>query len=73
MRPHPHKRVLLFSHNALSDTKNNGKTLSAIFSGWPREALAQLYLAHEAPSYAVCGNFFRVTDGAALRGFLRRK
>ncbi len=65
------RRVLVFSHNAFSDTRNNGKTLSSIFSGWPREALAQLYLTVEEPSFTVCGNFFRVTDSEVLHAFLR--
>jgi glycosyltransferase involved in cell wall biosynthesis len=68
----PHRRVLVLSHNAFSDTHNNGKTLASFFAGWPRDKLAQMYLkASPAPSYAVCGRFYRVTDYAALRALLR--
>ncbi len=62
-----HKRVLIVSHNPLSDVNNNGKTLASFFAGWPREKLAQLFLLAEPPSFAVCGNFYRLTDYDVLR------
>lgn len=66
----PHKRVLIISHNPLSDTNNNGKTLASFFQDWPREKLAQFYLSIEPPSFTVCGNFYRITDFEVLRAFL---
>ncbi len=68
-----HRRVLILSHSALSDTRNNGKTLSAFFANWPREKLAQLYISPEEPSFSICGRFFRVTDSEVLRAMARRK
>lgn len=55
------------SHNALSESQNNGKTLAAFFRGWDRDALAQLYFAPETPDRNVCGRFYRVTDLDMLR------
>lgn len=66
----PHKRVLIISHNPLSDTNNNGKTLASFFQDWPREKLAQFYLSMEPPSFTVCGSFYRLTDFEVLRAFL---
>ena len=67
-----HKRVLIVSHNALSRTANNGKTLTALFADWPRDKLAQFYLMHEMPDVSICGRFFRITDEEMLRACLTR-
>ena len=57
-----YKRVLVFSHNAFSATQNNGKTLEAFFSNWPKNSLAQLYLQPESPDFNFCEKYFRITD-----------
>lgn len=61
------RRVLILSHNALSDTQNNGKTLTSFFEGWSREKLAQLYLSIDRPSFTICDRFFQCTDMGMLR------
>lgn len=58
----PYPRVLIVSHNPLSDTQNNGKTLSVFFEGWPKESLAQLYFTLDEPSFTLCDRFYRITD-----------
>jgi len=65
-----HRRVLILSHNALSDTQNNGKTLTSFFAAWPREKLAQLYLSIDRPSFTICDRFFQCTDMRMLRSLL---
>ncbi|MCL2810877.1 MAG: hypothetical protein FWD25_03195 [Clostridia bacterium] len=65
-----HRRVLILSHNALSDTQNNGKTLTSFFANWPREKLAQLYLSIDLPSFTICDRFFQCTDMQMLRSLL---
>ena len=66
-------RVLIMDHNAFHEKKNNGKTKSALFSGYPKDKLAQFYIFNESPSYTVCGNFFRMTDYDILRANVRFK
>jgi len=64
------RRVLILSHCALSDTGNNGKTLTSFFSGWSREKLAQFYIGPEQPSFTICDRFFQCTDMQMLRSLL---
>ena len=54
------------SHNAFRRVGNNGKTLCAIFSGWPSDKLAQLYFRAEVPDTTICSNFYCVTDRSML-------
>ena len=61
------KRILLISHNALSQTSNNGKTLNSIFSGFLRDDLAQIYFNNEVPQSKLFYKFFRLSP---FSGFL---
>ena len=61
------------SHNALSDTQSNGKTISAFFHHWDRDSLAQVYLTTDVPDYTVCGKFFQINDFDLLKRFFGRK
>lgn len=65
-------RVLVVSNNCLSQSDSNGRTLQNFLVGWPAERLAQFYIQNSKPDFSVCENFFRVTDGQALRAFLGR-
>ena len=69
MRKNP-PRVLILSHSPLSGTQNNGKTLTSLFAGWPREKLAQLYFLDDQPGFDICGRFFQCTDAQMLRAML---
>lgn len=62
-------RILIISINALNKAGSNGKVLSEFFSGWDKNALAQLYMYNEYPDFEVCNNFFRITDKEALMAF----
>jgi len=55
-------RVLIVSHNSLSDTQSNGKTLSALFKLWNEDNLAQLYLTTDVPDFTICKRFFQLHD-----------
>ena len=57
-----YKRVLIISNNALSLTKNNGKTLESFFVNFPAECLAQLYFSDEIPESSCCNNFFSISE-----------
>lgn len=56
------KKVLIISNNALSETNNNGKTLSSLIKGYPKENVSQLYFSNEKPSFVNCSNFYKITD-----------
>lgn len=66
-------KVLIVAHNALSDTQNNGKTISGFFHGWDQSKLAQIYLTSDIPDFTVCELFFQINDfDIAKRLTLRR-
>jgi len=64
-------RVLVVSHNAFSESKNNGKTINALFSNWSNEYLAQFYIFNEIPDNNICKKYFRVTDYDILNANLK--
>lgn len=56
-------RVLIISNNSFSNVFNNGKTLEALFSSFPKENIAQLYL-HEGsePDFSFCENYWKISE-----------
>ena len=60
-------KVLIISHNALSTRQNMGKTLAALFSGFRREELCQLFIYPTLPDLDACSSQYRVTDRDVLR------
>ena len=67
-----HKRLLIFSHNCLSKTGSNGRTLANYLRGWPKEKLAQFYMHPEQPDQEMCDHFFCLPDTVVLRSILKR-
>jgi len=59
-------KVLVVANNSFSRTDNNGRTLSNLFIGWPREKLAQFCISTDGPNYEVCNNYYCVTDSEVL-------
>jgi glycosyltransferase involved in cell wall biosynthesis len=66
-------RVLVISHNVFSTTSNMGKTLSAFFTEWDSDKLAQLYFHSEVPNSITCKNYYRITDFNILRSIFKRQ
>ena len=66
-------RTLIVSHTVLSKNTSMGKTLDTYFSGWPKDALAQVYFHSEVPTDPICGNYFRFTDPDAVKSILQRR
>lgn len=62
-----HHKVLIVSHNAISDTQSNGKTISSLFAGWDKDCLAQLYLTTDVPDFTLCQKYFQLHDFDALK------
>ena len=67
-------RVLIISHNALSNSQDgNGRTLSAFFGQWDTNSLAQVYLTTDIPEFTVCKKFFQINDVDILKRFFLNK
>lgn len=64
-------KVLLVSHNVLSQTSNMGKTLRSYFSQFAGEEIAQFYIHSEIPvDDSICRNYFRFTDRDAMQSLI---
>jgi glycosyltransferase involved in cell wall biosynthesis len=66
-------RVMVISHNVFGTTSNMGKTLSAFFTGWDSDKLAQLYFHSEISNSLICKNYYRVTDFDLLKSIFKRE
>lgn len=67
-------KVLVVSHNSFSQTHNNGRTLSAIFSAFDRCELCQLFFTPRGiPDHDRCENYYQITDKDALYSILFRR
>ncbi|MEU7585483.1 glycosyl transferase family 1 [Micromonospora sp. NPDC049230] len=51
-------RVLVVSHTPFSRVSGTALTLSNLFSGWPRDRLAQVHTGNITPSTEVCEHYF---------------
>lgn len=67
------KKLLLISHNCLSKTGSNGRTLGNYLYGWPSENIAQLYIHPETPDFSMCKNFFCLSDNDIIHSIIKRK
>lgn len=68
-----YKKLLIISHNCLSKTGSNGRTLSNYLGGWPKNKIAQLYLHAEQPDFGICEEYFCITDSSVAKSILKRK
>lgn len=64
------KKVLIVSMNPMSNTLNNGKTISSFFYEYPIKCLAQLYFSSALPESDVCENYFRISDRDVIKSRL---
>lgn len=67
------KRLLIVSHNCLSKTGSNGRTLSNYLVGWDKSKIAQFYIHAEKPDFDVCENYFCITDKSVMKSVLKHK
>lgn len=56
-------RVLIVSAAPLSVSSATGITLQNLFSGWPKERLAQIYDDASEPDSSICGSYRRFSSG----------
>lgn len=66
-------RVLIISHNVFSGTESMGKTLTAYFSEYNTDELAQLYFHSQVPTSDCCHRYYRITDKYAIISIFTRK
>lgn len=67
-------KILILSHNVISDHGNMGKTIKSFFdlsSGNIR--LSQIYLSNELPNDSICNSYFQITDTDVLKNLLSMK
>lgn len=68
-----YKKLLIISHNCLSKTGSNGRTLANLLWGWPKEKLAQFYIHAEQPDFDMCSNYFCITDSSVGKSIIKRR
>ncbi|WP_053373005.1 glycosyltransferase family protein [Paenibacillus sp. FJAT-27812] len=66
-------KVLIVSHNCMSKSGSNGRTLSNFLSNWSSDSLAQFYIYPETPDVDNCNNYFRITDWDVLNSLIKQK
>ena len=67
-------RVLIISHNVISETNNMGKTLLSYFQDFSPDEVAEFYIQEKEPRNAtVSHSYFRVTDRDALKSVFGKK
>lgn len=67
-----YKRLLIISHNCLSKTGSNGRTLANLLEGWPKQKVRQFYIHPEQPCFDICDQYYCITDMAILKSVLNR-
>ena len=67
MNTKEYPRVLVISNNSFSKTNSNGRTLGNLFKGWPKDCLAEFCILPKNPDFAVCDNYFCITDREILK------
>lgn len=66
-------KVLVISNNALSQERNNGKTLESFFKNKKKYDVAQVYFYNELPNSNVCEKFYRITEKNLILKLLNKK
>lgn len=65
-------KVLIMSHNPITDYNSMGKTFLGLFSAFSEDELCQFYVYPTLPNIKVCESYYRMTDREALRSIVRR-
>ena len=66
-------KVLILSHNPISNYNNMGKTILSLFYAFDEPELCQFYIYPTLPNVRKCNSYYRVTDKEMLTGLIRRK
>lgn len=65
-------KVLVFSHNPISYTTGNGKTLAAFFSEWPSSHVAQIYTNNFDVDFSLCNNYYHINEKKLIQTFVTK-
>ena len=66
-------KVLIMSHNPITDYNSMGKTFLGLFSEFSQDELCQFYIYPTIPNIKCCKSYYRITDKEALRSIIKRK
>jgi len=66
-------KLLVLSNNSFSKSNSNGRTLSSLLRGWPKDRIAQFCISSDGADFDVCENYFCVTDADVLRSTMHLK
>ena len=64
-------KVLIISHNPVTNQSNMGKTFMSLFSGFQSSELCQLYIYPTLPNSRYCGAYYRITDKQVVKSLLK--
>lgn len=67
------RKILIISHNPLSETDNMGKTIKNLFSSFNKDELCQLYLRNQEPLFSRCKSFYCFNESNILKSIIFRK
>ncbi len=68
-----YKKLLIISHNCLSKSGSNGRTLANYLNGWSKDKIAQFYIHPEIPDFEICNEYYCMTDSSIAKSILKRK
>ena len=66
-------KVLILSHNCISNYNNMGKAMCSIFSKFKKDELCQFYLYPSIPDIDYCNSYYRLTDIDVIKSFFSFK
>lgn len=66
-------KVLVISNNCFSLSNSNGRTLGNLFTGWPKQDLAQFCVIAQDPNWELCDNYYCLEDKTVLKSFIKCK
>ena len=64
------KKTLIVSGAPFPAENNLGKTLTALFDGFQKDELVQLYFTSNIPCYDRCNSYYQITEKQILSSFL---
>lgn len=67
------KRILVISHNSISNTGSMGKTLAALFDEFKQDYLYQLYFHSYSSNVKMCNSSYEITDKNVLKSLFSFK
>lgn len=73
MKTDNEKKILLISHNPLSQVNNNGKTLASIFRGISLGNIYQIYLTSETPDYSAECHYLQLNEKQIISSLFKTK